>query len=83
MKPARTPLVLRWALAWAALTGDYVAISVHTEAPIGAQYRFEVQSRSVRRWIARNDKRRAKRAAQREADLQAKEEAMGVEVFDG
>lgn len=72
-------LVLRWALAWAALTGEFVSIAVNASGPRGVVYEFILMPRSVRRWTERNAKLRAKRNAERAKT----EQHDGVEVFDG
>lgn len=54
------PLILRLALAWAALTGQFQSISVDATPSVGALYRFEVRGESVRRWLKRNEQRRVR-----------------------
>lgn len=58
------PFILRWALAWAALTGEFLSIAVNSDRH-GTVYEFRLVPRSVRRWTERNAKLRAKRNAAR------------------
>lgn len=62
-----TPASLRWALAWAVLTGRFFSISVIANES-GTAYTFVVGPDSVRAWLKRRDEAKAKRLAEREAD---------------
>jgi hypothetical protein len=55
------PFVLRWALAWAALTGQYRQVSVDSHRDWGTTYRFDVAPKQVERWLKRRDRINAKR----------------------
>ena len=44
------PWTLRWALAWAALRGEFLGASVVADHR-GTRYTFEVEPRSVQRWL--------------------------------
>lgn len=61
------PLILRFALAWAALTGQFQSISVDSNRLDGTLYQFDVRGESVRRWVKRNKRRAAREAARRRA----------------
>lgn len=55
----KVPMILRWGLAWAALTGRYVSISYAVRPPSGGTYVFELQQ-APKGWIRRRDRLRKK-----------------------
>jgi hypothetical protein len=59
----KVPWTLRWALAWAALTGRYITISMDSNPQWGTTFRFDVEKTRVKRWLKRRDRLRAKRGA--------------------
>lgn len=59
------PWTLRWALAWAALRGGFLGASVVADHR-GIRYTFEVEPRSVQRWLDRRDREREKRRIEKE-----------------
>jgi len=64
----KVPFSLRWALMWAAMTGRLLTVSVGVDPQFGTRYRFELEPRGVRRWLARRERMRAKAEAKREAE---------------
>jgi len=59
------PFVLRWALAWGALTGRFRQISVDAHRDWGTTYRFDVAPRHVEGWLKRRDRINARKAKEK------------------
>ena len=62
------PWTLRFALAWAAIRHEFIAISVDSRHDHGTYYRFDLRPQSVRRWLARRTRMNSKLRRAREEE---------------